>query len=328
MRFRFPPALALILLSPAIGELLSGSSPPVEFLNPIVLGMLVALYGGGALLVRELNLRWGKGKASLLVLGAAYGIIEEALMVKSFFNPAWPDLGVLGEYGRWLGVNWVWAFFLTLYHAVFSITIPILLVELAYPDQRRSPWVGRKGLLTAGIAFVGIVLVGLVFFPYTPGPVEYLFFLLVVLALLWVARRLPADFASGGGRPMRRPLFLWAYGLAGATLLFLGMFLGAFILPHPALVIVVGSAVLLLYADRLRRYAWTQAEDTHKLALVAGGLSFLVLLAFLQEMDASRPDNPLGMSVVGATFGLILLWLWRRVALRERALKLAEPLGA
>jgi len=50
----------------------------------------------------------------LFVLGAAYGVLEEGLMVKSFFDPNWMDLGVLGSYGLWMGVNWVWAEWLVL----------------------------------------------------------------------------------------------------------------------------------------------------------------------------------------------------------------------
>ena len=60
MKQRIPPALVLYLLSPVIGELLSGSAPPVEFFNPFGLIILPALYGSGALLVREVTLRWQK----------------------------------------------------------------------------------------------------------------------------------------------------------------------------------------------------------------------------------------------------------------------------
>ncbi len=138
------PVLSLFILSPAVGELLSGSSPPLEFFNPITFLILASLYGSGALLVREYARTWGRGWRSILVLGAAYGIIEEGILVRSFFNPNWVDLGVLGTYGRWLGVNWVWAEWLTIYHAIFSITIPILLVELSYPQYRARPWLSRK----------------------------------------------------------------------------------------------------------------------------------------------------------------------------------------
>jgi hypothetical protein len=65
-------------------------------------------------------------------------------MVKSFFDPEWMDLGVLGVYGRWLETNWVWAEWLTIHHAVFSIAIPIVLVELAYPEKRNDKWVGKE----------------------------------------------------------------------------------------------------------------------------------------------------------------------------------------
>ena len=98
-RFRMPPALVLFFLAPVIGELLSGSSPPVEFFKPFSLLLLAALYGGGALLARELALRWGKRWPTILTLGLAYGVLEEGLMVKSFFDPAWMDLG------RWVPDN-------------------------------------------------------------------------------------------------------------------------------------------------------------------------------------------------------------------------------
>jgi len=71
--------------------------------------LLASLYGSGAIIVRELKVRWKKNYVSMFILGAAYGIIEEGLMVKSFFDPNWMNLGILGSYGRWLGVNWVWA---------------------------------------------------------------------------------------------------------------------------------------------------------------------------------------------------------------------------
>ena len=156
---RLLPAVVLFFLAPAIGELLSGSAPPAEFFNPFGFVLLISLYGSGAILARELKIRWQKGWISLFALGAAYGIIEEGLMVKSFFDPNWVDLGILGSYGRWAGVNWVWAVELTLYHAVISIAIPILLAELIFPNRRNEVWVGQRGfigllaLLAADVAF-------------------------------------------------------------------------------------------------------------------------------------------------------------------------------
>jgi len=126
----FRPALVLFFLALAIGELLSGSSPPLEFFNPIVLVIQAALYGSGAIVARELTVRWGKTWPTLHALGAAHDILEVGLAVKSFFHPHWVNLGILGTYGRWAGVNWVWSLELTIYQAVFSITIPVALTTL------------------------------------------------------------------------------------------------------------------------------------------------------------------------------------------------------
>jgi len=145
------PAWLLFFLSPAIAELLSGSMPPAEFFNPGGFILVAVLYGGGAILVRELTFRWRKGWASLLLLGAAYGIVEEGLLCKSFFDPNWPDVGILGEYGRWAGVNWIWSIQLTAYHASISIAAAILLVapiqELSNPKRPDN---------TAGMSLVGL----------------------------------------------------------------------------------------------------------------------------------------------------------------------------
>jgi hypothetical protein len=162
-QMKVSPALLLFFLSPAIAELLLGSSPPSEFFNPFSLLLLCSLYGSGALIVRELKVRWNKGFVSMFVLGAAYGMIEEGLMVKSFFDPKWMDLGILGVYGRWLEVNWVWAEWLTIYHAIFSIAIPITLVELAYPKRRSDRWLSNKKFCGVIILLASVVTFGISF---------------------------------------------------------------------------------------------------------------------------------------------------------------------
>jgi hypothetical protein len=160
LTLRVPPALVLLFLSPIIGEVLSGSTPILSFFTPVVLLLEVGLYGSGAIITRELAFRWKRGVPTILLLGAAYGAIEEGLDTKSWFNPNWPDVGILGTYGRAFGVNWVWAVELTVYHAVFSIAIPILLVGLLFPGKRHESWIGGKGLGALGLVFVADVAIG------------------------------------------------------------------------------------------------------------------------------------------------------------------------
>jgi hypothetical protein len=47
------PIITLLVLAPVLGELLSGSSPPSEYFQPISFILLTMLYGIGALLIRE-----------------------------------------------------------------------------------------------------------------------------------------------------------------------------------------------------------------------------------------------------------------------------------
>lgn len=54
-------------------------------------------------MLRESNTRSICMKSSMSTWLSLYNILEEGLMVKSFFDPSWLDLGVLGIYGGWGG---------------------------------------------------------------------------------------------------------------------------------------------------------------------------------------------------------------------------------
>lgn len=191
--------LALLFLAPACGEMLSGSTPPLMFVYPFSLFFEAGLYGCGALLIREVVRRNGLGWRGVLVLGAAYGILEEGLVVTSWFNPFWPDVLSLHGYSRWLDTNWFWALSLTMYHAVVSITMPIVLAEALFPRVAGRPWL-RRGSTVLFSVWLGVVCaLGLLGFGllefrkqgYTHPPLTYFFALGLTISLLAVALTLP-----------------------------------------------------------------------------------------------------------------------------------------
>ena len=316
---RRAPLFLLLLLSPAIAELLTSSSPPVEFFSPFGLVVMVSLYGSGALLVRELLLRWRKGWPSLLALGAAYGIIDEGLMVKSFFNPQHPDLGILGAFGRWGGVNWVWAVELTMFHAVFSVALPILLVRLIFPEQSQQPWLGRRGWAFWSMVLVFVTLSGLVLFPSQPPAGPYVLALLTVMLLITLARWLPGRPMPPSPTPVSRPVHFWLLGLFST----LAFFFTFWAIPATGIPPLASMLIgLLLAGSVIARWLRMSGNgmtwrNKHRFALAAGGLSFYILLAPIIEFDKTRTDNPRGMTLVGLAMLLFLLWTALRVRRQE-----------
>ena len=321
-KVRGNPALILFLLSPAIGELLLGSSPPAEFFTPFGLTMLLGLYGSGAVLARELKVRWGRGMGSLLLLGAAYGALEEGVMVASWFNPAWPDLGILGVFGRWLGVNWVWAAELTMYHAIVSITVPVLLVELAFPDRKRDRWVSDSWFKAVGAVLFLDVVVGFVLFGlllgYTPPMPQFLIAPAAVIVFALIARQLPADWARRGTKQMRRPRFYAAVASIGAVASGTTFLIVPNFQPPPLLVIALGVAIIYGLIRLLTRYNWREANDLHRFALTVGSLVIFVVFAFFQELDKSRKDNTSGMILVGLASIIALTYLGLKIQSRMK----------
>jgi hypothetical protein len=305
------PILALILLSPVIAEMLSGSTPPIEWLNPVGVMFLIWLYGAGVLVMRETAVRWKTGWPSILLLGAAYGIIEEGLAVKSFFDPNWMDLGALGWYGRWIDVNWVWAVWLTIFHAVVSISLPIFLVDWIWPRVRIQPLTSRRGYITAiGLLAGATIFIDILLTPYRPSVWHLLGACAAVVFLVWAAKKYAGVLWSR--LPSRKaPRSPRVYVLAG-----FGFLMGSFLLygggpslgVFPIVTVLEGAALLVGVMPLVRRTSddpvrWAR----QRFAFVAGCLGFLIVLSLFLELAGNR-----GMGVAGAAFAFLLVYLYRK----------------
>ncbi|HLM70779.1 MAG TPA: hypothetical protein VK423_05320 [Thermoplasmata archaeon] len=195
------PVIALLLLAPSIPELLTGSTPisnvvfnPLGFLVGFPLDII--LYGFGALLIREYVVAYDKGWASVLLLGAAYGIAEEGFEVHTFFTPPGHTVGALGVYGHAFGVNWLWALVLTVFHATYSIALPILLTNLWFPQVKRARWFDRGAIGLLAFGYIAEVVVFGFLVGYGPSPAVLAFFIGVVVLLVALAFRAPRDLLS------------------------------------------------------------------------------------------------------------------------------------
>ncbi|GAA1504077.1 hypothetical protein GCM10009677_40210 [Sphaerisporangium rubeum] len=142
-------AWLLAVITPVVAELTLGNPP----LSRIWLMLLwIPIYGAGTVLIRELVRRRRAGWPSILLLGLAYGIVEEGLVLQALSSPTM--YGVAGWGPRVLGLNSAYAELNLVYHAVFSVALPILLTDLAFPLLRDRPYLNRTGLVVTAVVFV------------------------------------------------------------------------------------------------------------------------------------------------------------------------------
>jgi hypothetical protein len=228
---RAHPIVCLLLLSPGIPEYLSSSSPMnAIILNPFMflfqLTANLGLYGPGVLLIREARIRWKKGWGSVLILGAAYGILEEGVALSTLYNQQAQPVGQLGYYGHWLGVNWVWAAGIIPVHMIFSISLPILLLGLALPETEGRSLLSRRGIPVAFFVLGSDVLALMAIIAraanFWMGWTILISSLFVVGLLVLLAHKVHSGIiAAKTGAPRLRPRWM---GAAGA-LFYLGVLL-------------------------------------------------------------------------------------------------------
>jgi hypothetical protein len=190
---RVAPAIGLYFLAPLVAEFCLGDFPLTML--PLIVPF-AAVYGGGALLIREVTRRAGRGWPTMLLLALAYGVLEEGLLTESLFNPNYLGYHLLGRgFVPALGIAVPWTVFVLTLHTVWSVSTPIALVEESTPERRTTPWLRTPGLVTTAVLFA----FGVVFTfggAYADGhflasPAELGVTAAVVIALVVVAFRLP-----------------------------------------------------------------------------------------------------------------------------------------
>ncbi|MFD3568011.1 hypothetical protein [Streptomyces sp. NPDC058667] len=284
LRRRLGPIVGLLLLSPVCAEYLIGylevMGRPVDLL--IGLLILAPLYGAAAVMIREVIRRTGRGWPSILLLSAAFGVIQAGLVDQSLFNPDFVDepswdrerlptvIPALG-----ISVNHVLDFVAG--HVIWSFAAPIAVIESGAPRVADRPWLGRVGM---GVMVVLYGLAVLVIFrehtrDFMASPTQ-----------LGAAAAAAAAFAAAAllvphRRPPRRPGWVpapWMAGSIAVVLMTVHHLLPASrsgtVLDLLALVLLGG---LVMRWARRARWGRGHALAVGGAALVANaGLSFMV----------------------------------------------------
>jgi len=196
-------ALVLAVLAPVVAEATLGTVPLRMFWALLV---FAPIYAGGVLFLREAWRRTGGGYLHLLLLGVAYGLVEEGLALQSLTSPHL--YGAAGWAPRLLGVNTDYTELNLVYHAVFSVTIPVVLVELLFRRHGPRPYLRRGGLIAGGaVALLGAALIRVAVPPsedpgYTMPPLAIA--VVVALAIVFLALGLRLGPRLAKARPPKQ----------------------------------------------------------------------------------------------------------------------------
>gem|GEM_PF-867443 len=306
VRMSWPPVLALLLISPYLGEVLSTATFPLDLLLPWNLAFFVALYGCGALLCREIAHRWGLGLPGLILLGAAYGVYEEALVDRFWFDPSFAADAGVGDYAQVWHTNLLVATQLTAFHSAVSVCASVLIVSWLFPGARGRAWARPRGLVVAGIAMLLVPL--LTYEDFVQPPLGPTLGAIGVVILLVAAARLSRHLQHANcprpreRRSRSRALGVLAFLCTGAHFTFFYLVPGTG-LPWPvglALTMAPFGAGILA----VRRWATTEPLGRDGFWIVTGILSFfltadaLIGLAGRYDLTLSAVLTALALAVL------------------------------
>ena len=312
MDTRAKALIFLLLISPSIAELLSSSSPPLEFFNPISFIYLISFYGFGALIIRWIRIRFRLDYLSILYMGFAYGVVEEGIAVKSFFNPGWPDLGILAWYGRLFGVNWIWMIGLIVYHGIVSIFIPIALTDNLFPEIKDDPLIDSWKVITLllvvfmfDVAVFNLLVVG----NYILDIKDYILCISLIVLFFIIAFR----HAISPVYIPHKPLTAWIIGFTWMLLFFIIYYTLPTLISQPLITALLG--IIHAYYG-IKYYSYVGVDELDRRIKVAGLLgppSLFILFSPIVELDKTRADNTTGMTLIGILFLIIFIYLYRRI---------------
>jgi hypothetical protein len=329
---RSAPIVALLLLSPVIGEVLFGAT---RITTLFVLLPQIGTWGCAALLIRELVRRRRLGWPAVLLLGVALAVAEECLIQQTSFAPL-VGADPTHPYGRALGVNWVYFLWALGYESVWIVVLPIQLTELIFPGRRHEPWLRNRGLIISAFVFVFASFVAWYSWtqlflpqyfpelayqvPLTSIAVASAAVVALASAALCLRQRPWAEHGSRRSAPGPRPVGLNAFGLGLPWFALIFLVYGA-VPSLPSSVPLVSGVTLAAIAFSLIA-GWSRCpewQDSSRLALICGAMIASMLAGFLVfVLGGALLIDVIGKLVVNVTAVILLMRLARRIQSRTR----------
>ena len=286
------PALTLFVLSAIIVELLFGTTHLT-----IITALIpeIGFYGGAALVIRYAVRRLHRSWFSILLLGVAFAVFEEFLIVQTSVSPTL-FVGMPEIYSRIFGVNWIYFLWAAGYEGVWGIVLPIYLTEIIFSTRREDPWLSKRGLVATVVVFALASLVSwgiwtqevapqALGYIYSP-PLSLIIFALIVITGLIIVALVPRPPLHLAYRATRMRLKPWSLGALVFVLSLLWFVLVAFAfntfptIPVAIAIVpglILAGAVLFLVLTQSKSSGW---DDEKRLAIIIGGLFASMIAGF------------------------------------------------
>lgn len=251
-------------------------------------------------MVREVTSHKNLGYRSVLLLGAAFGILEEGIILKSWFDPTWMGAQITSKVLRVYGISVLQPFANVAYHAVVSITAPIMLIE---STASREPWLTKRGIVCAGAVFVVAAFFLQTFNDYTIKGWQYLFaaLFLVLFIILGLKNKIPSTTR------MYSPGKIWTLGFLFVFLLFF-IFYGLSNMGAPWYIIL--GLALFMYSVYWRMISRCMWERINLFAAGAGIVTGLLpIVAIVARAEPAKIGNFVG-AIISA---LVLVTMYKNL---------------
>jgi len=319
---RIAPAVGLFFIAPLVAEFLLGDLP-INLLGALVI--LAPMYGGGALLIREVVRRTGRGWPSILVLAFAYSILEEAFTTQTLFNPNYLHLNLhllQPAYIPALGIGIWWTIFVLTLHTVWSISTSIALAEALVPDRATTPWLGWPGLTVTGVLFALAAVASTKFEikqdHFIASTRQFAVSAVACIVVIAAAFVLPRRGAARTQGWVANPWLVGASALAAGSIFL--------VVPNSwgwwavALYLLLDAAVIAAVFVLSHRTGWAAR---HRLALAAGAALAYAWHAFIQTPAVGGAHSLRTVRIGNAIFAAALLVLLT-IAARRTASQVAR----
>jgi hypothetical protein len=325
------PIAVLVFLSQVLTELLMGV---VHITNLWLLVPEMGVYGSAALIIRELVRRRHRGWGMILLLGIAFAIAEECVILQTSLTPQFFPPAFSGNFGWAFGVQWIYLVALLWYESVYAIVLPIYLTELLFPAQRDELWLDHRGFALAVTIFllssigvwwlwshVGLQRYGSSTYQV---PSVYIGIALVAIVVLVSGTLLlpqPSRPIRGSARRAWSPWLVgfmaFGHSLAWFVLIALAyipsaMFPGVSPLIPIAIGLVWVGLALLVVRYLSDAHGW---RDSHRLALIFGA-SLGSMLGGVLVIQAASPIDKIGKLIFDVI--AIILFSYQAWQLRQR----------